>query len=211
MQFLTPPLAGMLLALAAVLMIAWVASRIKGPTLWTTHAAATAALGHIAEWSKWMAGIQTAAIAGLGVVVFDGDFTSIDLPPSMHGVAVAAFVFLATALLCTSWALAAIPSLTLRMPLAQHYDIYDMTLFGWLERWLPKLGCLGVILTIKHWYWCIGLALLGVLLLNLPLKESRPEPQSTVQVCFALQKPGPDPGGDVMTVLACTPSASSPR
>ena len=47
----------------------------------TTQAGALAAIAQIQEWSKWMAGIQTAAIAGLALIVFKKDTVTVQPLP----------------------------------------------------------------------------------------------------------------------------------
>lgn len=172
-----PPevIAGIVLALVAVLLITTGAYKLRPTSLTVDIKAARDALDHIADWSKWMAGIQTAAFAGLGLLVFDQDFTKAQLPDPLLGIAAAAFVLLAAALLCTSWALAALPSLLLRLEVihaetpapSTEFDIYDQTLFGWMTGTPLAFGTLGVVLTVKHWCWFIGLVLLSIILLAL--------------------------------------------
>jgi hypothetical protein len=136
----------------------------------TTRAGAELALNHLQEWSKWMSGIQTAALGGLGLMTFDCKSGSLlQADDAARGFAVAAAVLLGAALFCSAWVLSALPSLAIRIyaetekePSAK-FDVYEMPLFGWLKEYVH----VGYLLTAQHWLWGLGLLALGGFLLSI--------------------------------------------
>lgn len=143
--------------------------RVREPTCYD---AAIVALGHLQEWAKWMAGIQTAALGGLGAVVFKAGgvaTTSTATWPSLGQArpwALLAFVFLALALLFSSWVLSALGSISLRIgvyaespkDVSESLDIYHIQSFTWLGGRFT----LGSLMALLHWSWAFGLGFLGV-------------------------------------------------
>ena len=138
----------------------------------TCYDSAIVALSHIQEWAKWMAGIQVAAIGGLGAVVAKAGSAQ----PSGNAAwpllgdsrewAMAAFVLLALALFFSAWVLSALGSIALRIGLhasspttvSEALDIYYIRSFTW---WGGRLS-LGTLMALQHWAWAIGLCCLGV-------------------------------------------------
>lgn len=130
----------------------------------TTRDGAVLALQKIEEWSKWMAGIETAAIAGLVVLIFDEHKKLLtDLPPLAPSFALSAFLFLGSALLCSAWIFSSLPSHAIRIYERQEcgraavFDVYEQPLYSWAE----KGPTLGYVLNVNHWLWVIGLLSLG--------------------------------------------------
>lgn len=155
----------------ALVLILALASLRKITVIPTTQAGAVAAIDQIQEWSKWMAGIQTAAIAGLALMVFKKESFAVEhLPGGAPLFALCGFVFLGAALFCSAWILSALPSHTIRIhaqelpekTISAVYDIYEQPLFSWLRR-----IHLGYLLAATHWLWAVGLLSVGLFFVTL--------------------------------------------
>src|ERR1700710_3142453 len=141
--------------------------------------AALDALQQIQEWGKWMAGIQTAAIAGLGAILLEAHKAGDCLSCFERTSALLAFLFLSLGLVLSSYVLSSVPSLSLRLgfadtrsPLAGStdprsqisisdapgYDIYEWPSFTWFG---ANQISLGLLMGLQHWAWAIGLAFLA--------------------------------------------------
>ena len=108
----TVHVAPVLLGLVVTLLVA--AFR-RGAVYPTTVDGAVAAIDSIHDWAKWMAGIQTAAIAGLTYFVFEKDSVNLRALPGLAPTFVfAAYVYLGAALLVSAWVLSSTPSQVLR-------------------------------------------------------------------------------------------------
>ncbi len=149
----------------------------------TTLAGAVAAIDSVHDWSKWMAGIQTAALAGLSFFVFGKDSPKpIELSGFGLFYALAAYVFLGSALLVSAWVLSSTSSLVLRAhaevatasaarpssskpdpdfltrtqqagePVLADLDVFEQPIYA-AYPW-PHLG---YILTLQHALWAEGL------------------------------------------------------
>jgi hypothetical protein len=142
----------------------------------TTRKGATEFLSQTSEWTKWMAGIQTAALSVLALAVLDRDYLyGRNLDEVQRGLAVFSFVFLGSALFASAWVLSSIPSQSIRLhaieaadtELKQEFDIYEQPLYGWMksggrpaqgENAKPKrVFTFGYLLTVKHTLWVLGL------------------------------------------------------
>lgn len=149
-------------ALVAVLVFV---ARFRLPSkIPTTRDGAVLALSQILEWSKWMAGIQTAALGALAVLVFKADFSQVPrLSLASSIFALSGFMSLGSALFCSAWILGSIPSLSIRIyaneqqGLHESNDVYELPLFAWSNK-LP----LGYVLSINHWLWGAGLVSLAL-------------------------------------------------
>ena len=146
-----------------IVLICFVAN-IRFPNLIpTTRQGALDAISQIADWAKWMSGIQSATIGALGILVFHKDFEKIrnltdwELLLSFSG-----FSCLGAAIFLSAWVLGALPSLTLRVHANPEHlldtknDVYELPLFEWGQR--LKVG---YALSLNHWLWGAGLASLG--------------------------------------------------
>ena len=123
-----------------------------------TVAGAHDTLDRIADWAKWMAGIQTATLATIGLMIKDRPAAS-ELPT-----AVAAVLIMGAALFCNAWVLSALASIEIRISSganpasktkAPHnkstFDVYNWSIYG-------NFGVpLSYVLTLQHWLWAIGL------------------------------------------------------
>ena len=158
----------------------------------TTREGGLAALAQVSDWAEWMAGIQTAALGGMALLVFDKDYAAVRaLAGTPRFFALAAFCYLGAALFCSAWVLSSLPSLVIRLhavivPLSsasgalrarravvgangQHslsgnFDVYEQPLFGWLG---DKHFCtLGYLLALKHWLWSLGLLAMAIFVVS---------------------------------------------
>lgn len=129
------------------------------------------ALSHIQEWAKWMAGLQTAAIAGLWLLLTEKDSSHfIKLDDCQKVLALSGFIFLGAAILCSGWVLSSVPTQIIRLPRyntikpSKIYDIYEQPLYGYLNSIKQfKSIKLGDLLSLNHWYWATGLICLATL------------------------------------------------
>lgn len=136
-------------------------ARCPNPNV-TNQEGATLALEYLLEWAKWMAGIQTAALGGLALLLRSEGKTSGPITDQQRFFALSAFVFLGLGLFITAWILSSLPSLAVRMyehpspGVSDRYDIYEQGLYGWM----PSLK-LAYFMTAQHWLWGLGLLSLG--------------------------------------------------
>lgn len=163
----TMQIAGAVAWIIAVLLAAAVRRR---NVIATTQKGADEALKHISEWSKWMAGIQTTAIAGLAFLVMDEEAAGVHrLPDPAAFFALAGFGLLGIALYFNAWVISSLPSQAIRvhadMPSNDKlafYDVYEQPLFGW-----SRQVHLGYVLNAKHWLWGHGLLAVGLFFISL--------------------------------------------
>jgi len=136
-----------------------------------TREAALDALSHLETWAKWMAGIETAVVGGIVALLFKHDGAVPSLSLHEKRLAFGVFVSMGLALFCSAWVLSSLPSQALRLdpqagvPSVQN-DIYENTLYGWMAN--KKVGWLrlGLVMSLQHWLWVIGLTLAGLLFLR---------------------------------------------
>ncbi len=126
---------------------------------------AKTALTFLKDSTVWMAGIQTATIAGLGFLAKDSLVT---FKPSNALARLALLVALLNtlALFCSAWVLTALPSLTLRVysKPSRGYDFFNYPLYAYMEN-VESLRVFTVhFFTFwNHWFWAVGILLFGVL------------------------------------------------
>lgn len=155
------------LVILLLIVVLCIASFNYASVIVTTREGALAALGHIQEWTKWMSGIQTAALTMLVYLVFVKDSVKVRaLPPDVWFFVLVTFIFLGSALLCNSWIFSSLSSHSIRIYsvvleeggiLSPQFDIYETPAFGWTP-WLT----LGYLLSVAHWLWVMGLVSLAV-------------------------------------------------
>ena len=79
------------------------------------------------DWASWMSGIQTATLGAIGFIVKDGVSAKLVLP------SICIATFMGVALIASSYVLASLPSVQLRIKsdvaATYEYDIYEMPLF----------------------------------------------------------------------------------
>jgi hypothetical protein len=160
----------------AALRIAVVLVLVAGLSIWrlrqdyervpTTLEGAQDAIAAIAEWAKWMSGIQTATLGGVSWFLAEtcnGKLNSLTEPRRTF--AVAGFVFTGIGLFCCAWVLSATPSVLTRVhgydpsrP-RETFDVQEMSMFA------AKSPSLGNMMALQHWLWAIGLACFGLVIL----------------------------------------------
>jgi hypothetical protein len=124
----------------------------------TSLKGAELAIQTLGDWSKWMAGIDTAAIAGLAYLCFKPETHD---PVTLKGwsffFAVLGLVTLGLALLSVAWILSSLASFAVRIyskddpEWSGKFDIHEGKMFA---RGGPKLS---FIVTTHHWLWGCGL------------------------------------------------------
>jgi hypothetical protein len=136
-------------------------ARCPNPNV-TSQDGAELALEYLLEWAKWMAGIQTAALGGLALLLRSEDKAPRPMTDQQRFFALSAFTLLGLALFITAWILSSLPSLAVRMHehpsprVSERYDIYEQGLYGWM----PSLK-LAYFMTAQHWLWGLGLLSFG--------------------------------------------------
>ncbi|PSR53256.1 hypothetical protein AHMF7605_06785 [Adhaeribacter arboris] len=148
---------------------------IKNPTF----DGAKDALERLSDWAKWLSGIQTAALGGLGLLI--NDRPGIEKEPFVLITA----LLLGVALLCSAWVLSSLPSISLRIyatygwqkrkqsritGTSKKYEIYELPLYHAFKG-VP----LSFVVTLQHWYWGLGLLSFTWVLIQLP--NYKPEPK----------------------------------
>ncbi len=168
-----------LLALASIVLVLAFSALPRVTTDSTTREGGVEAIKLIQEWSKWMAGIQTAAFGAFAWLVFDKDAAAVKpLTEFQRFTAIFGFVHLGSALFCTAWLLSALPSQVIRLhgavarsTRARVFDVYERPLFGWST----KLK-LSYMMTVMHWLWAIGLISLAAYCVSLLVYKKVPVP-----------------------------------
>jgi cytochrome bd-type quinol oxidase subunit 2 len=158
-----------LLPIAVIGATAIVSRAVQGHVIACSREGAVLALNHLADWAKWMTGLETAAFGALTLLVFGTDGTpGHSLTELQTALGWLAFVLLATALIVSGWVLAAFPSLAIRLhknpflagPQSE-FDVLEQPIFG---KRSPRLGFM---VTWHHWLWGLGLLSLGAFALSL--------------------------------------------
>jgi len=123
------------------------------------------AIETLGDWSKWMAGIDTAAIAGLSYLCFNPtSHEPAQLKPWSFFFAVVGLVTLGLALLSVAWILSSLASFAVRIyskdeRWAGKFDIHEESMFA---RGGPKLS---FVVTAHHWLWGAGLVAVAALII----------------------------------------------
>ncbi|MDD5391119.1 MAG: hypothetical protein PHD37_17420 [Gallionellaceae bacterium] len=131
---------------------------IGAETIKSDFECAKLALGYIGEWAKWMSGIQTAAIGGLGAIAYNADKLQVAYAAQERHWIIAAFLLLSVALLLNAWVLSSVASIALRLDKLRGestLDIYEAPSFTWFG---GRNITLGFLMGLQHWAWGLGLA-----------------------------------------------------
>lgn len=176
-EVLQAPMNQLLIAVTSVALVLLISCFRKVKTDATTREGGTEALKQIQEWSKWMAGIQTAGFGVLALLVLNKDASALRaITDFQRFVAICGFVHLGGALFCTAWLLSALPSQSIRLHAAvttderaAEFDVYEQPLFGWSTR--LKLAYM---MTVLHWLWVVGLLALAAYCVSLLFTPSHP-------------------------------------
>lgn len=123
------------------------------------------AIQTLGDWSKWMAGIETAGIAGLAYLSFSPtNHEPLPLSPLPLFFAILALVMLGLSLLSVAWILSSLSSFSLRIYSKDprwvgKFDIHEEQMFA---RGGPRLS---FVVTTHHWFWGCGLVAVGGLII----------------------------------------------
>lgn len=127
------------------------------------------ALSLLKDWTVWMAGIQTATIAALGLFAKDGTL-SMQLKGLQSYLAVLVALFNTLALFFSAWLLTSLSSLMLRVYSKgiSNFDFYNWPLYAYMEH-SPrmKVFTVGFFAFWNHWLWAIGILAFGALSISL--------------------------------------------
>lgn len=148
-----------------------------------TAKGAIAAIALLKDWAVWMAGIQTATLASLGLLAKDGMLAG-SLTAWQARWALLTALFNAAALLFSAWLLTSLSSLMLRACSSDQltYDFYQWPIYAFLEGSWFKNFSLHRILRVEffafwnHWLWALGILSFGALCVSLVAQRSKPAP-----------------------------------
>lgn len=175
-----------LVAIVAVIVLSalWTPVPIEsGPVDGATAKGAMAAIALLKDWAVWMAGIQTATLASLGLLVRDGMLAG-SLTAWQARWALLTALFNAAALLFSAWLLTSLSSLMLRACSSDQptYDFYQWPIYAFLEGSWFKNFSLHRILRVEffafwnHWLWALGILSFGALCVSLVAQRSKTAP-----------------------------------
>lgn len=155
---------------------------ILGSAFWLPHSffantvqvgckdGAKEALSLLKDWAVWMAGIQTATIAALGLMAKDG-VPTLKLTAFQSRLAVLVAVFNTLALFFSAWLLTSLSSLMLRVyrPDLKDFDFYNWPLYAYMDgpSSSMKMFTVGYFAFWNHWLWGIGILLFGALSISM--------------------------------------------
>lgn len=131
------------------------------------------ALSLLKDWAVWMASIQTATVAALGLLAKESTST-LKLNSFEVRLTILVALFNTVALFFSAWLLTSLSSLMLRVykdGLA-NYDFYNFTLYAYMEQ-CPVMQPLtvGFFAFWNHWLWAIGILLFGVLSISMIVRR----------------------------------------
>jgi hypothetical protein len=138
---------------------------LYGNVVPTTLQGAELSILRLEEWSKWMAGIETAALGGLIYLLFDEKKQPVPLRGIESLFVLLAGAFLGIALLCVASVFSSLSSLALRIhglaidDVSSQYDVLEAHMYASSRVWIPVK--LGYLVTVHHWLWLMGLLSLG--------------------------------------------------
>jgi hypothetical protein len=137
------------------------------------------ALDRVKDWTTWLAGLQTAALAAMAALC-RRDKGALYLSPSQQNPAFFALLFLGLSIILSTWILSALPSIELRLPetnaritFSIENDIYVQRLY----RDIPiKLGPLT---GIAHTYCLLGFVSFAIFLHRTMTGAEETQPNAT--------------------------------
>jgi hypothetical protein len=145
-----------------------------GNPIRTTRDGAILSITRLEEWSKWMAGIETAALGGLVYLLFNEKKEVVAHQGWEPLFVLVAAVCLGLALISVASIFSSLSSLSIRIYHLENsgqsvaFDIYEARMFDSKRVWLPMN--LGVLVAIHHYLWVFGLIALGCYVLSRLLK-----------------------------------------
>lgn len=135
-----------------------------------TKETAKEALGVMKDWTVWMASIQTATIAALGLIAKEGP-----LSPFQVNLATLVTLFNTLALFFSAWLLTSLSSLMLRVyqDNLPSYDFYNFPLYAYMENSTKmRHFTVGFFAFWNHLLWGIGILLFGALSVSLIVRTA---------------------------------------
>ena len=133
------------------------------------------ALGLLKDTTVWLASIQTATLAALGLITKDG---FISTTPTQFQVKLAILVALmnSSALFFSAWILTALPTVMLRVysNALANYDFYNLPIYDILPpETIGKVLRLQFFSACNHWLWAFGVILFGWLCISMAISRSQ--------------------------------------
>lgn len=134
------------------------------------------------DWTSWMAGVQTATLAALGILAKDG-VLNVQLTERQTSYLIGTVVFAVFALFFSAWLLTATSSLALRVPGCtctvcsdgRILDFYNYPLYDIFPRHLT----VAFFVACNHWLWAASIVCFGMLALTV-ITERGPVVRSSV-------------------------------
>lgn len=139
-----------------------------------TKETAKEALGVMKDWTVWMASIQTATIAALGLIAKDG-LPTLKLSALQVDLVILVTLFNTLALFFSAWLLTSLPSLMLRVyqDNLPSYDFYNFPLYAYMDNTIKmRRFTVGFFAFWNHWLWGIGILLFGALSVSLVVRTA---------------------------------------
>ena len=139
------------------------------------------ALSLLKDWAIWMASIQTATVAALGLLAKDGA-PALRLTVAQTRLAVLVALFNSVALFFSAWLLTSLSSLMLRMykDNLPSYDFYNLPLYAYMEYTSTmKVFTVGYFAFWNHWLWAAGIVLFGALSVSLVARRGETSQKET--------------------------------
>lgn len=142
------------------------------------------------DWGVWMASIQTATLAALGILAKEG---ALSLKPSRTTVCLILVTAIcnASALFFSAWLLTSLSSVALHLvgpefrPAGMTYDFYNLPLWNFANgSRLGDLVTVGYIAACNHWLWAIGILSFGCLTISIAISRASAPPQGTPAPVF---------------------------
>lgn len=133
------------------------------------------ALELLRDTTQWLASIQTATLAALGLIAKDG-IPSMGLRPGQVKLVIAVVVLNCAALFCAAWVLTALPSMALRVQSQPHlyYDFFESPIYHPFEnRYIVEYLTVRLFAFCNHWFWAMGVIVFGWLCVSMTIARSR--------------------------------------
>jgi len=151
----------------AIAGLSWWRLRKSYTEVCTTLEGGTLALEAAAEWAKWMSGVQTAMLGGIGWLLAGGHSALANLSGLRLAFAMGALLFTGAGLFCCAWVLSGTSSIALRLHEKPNegpdiaFDVHEKTIFA--DERTPRLGNM---MALQHWLWSCGLVSFALLVLT---------------------------------------------
>ena len=170
------------LAIIAFVSLVVVPAILSGRRIAATRDGAASAVERLADWAKWMAGLQTATLASLGLM------TKGSPPPRVRFAVIATVMLMGLALFCSAYVLSSLAQIALAITAVSRdhpepdpvFDIYEQPIYGGFRTGADgddriavggavvelRMPTLNYMVTLQHWLWGMGLIAFGIFLLE---------------------------------------------